>query len=186
MMTIRRSIFVILPFILLTPFKDYGQVFLSKDLAGIELSNAAKEIMIAAGTCALITLDEAGRPRARAMDPFIPENDLTVWFGTNSRSRKVDQIKLDPRVTLYYLDSDASGYVMIHGTAQLVNDQKEKEKRWKDEWEAFYTDLEEAYLLIKVSPIWVEVSSTTRGIFGNDSTWQPPVVVFDTKLFNSE
>jgi general stress protein 26 len=68
---------------------------------------------------------------------------------------------------------------MLHGIAQLVDDQKEKEKRWKDEWEDFYPNKTEDYLLIKVSPIWMEVSSTTRGIIGDTITWQPPSVLFD-------
>ena len=139
---------------------------------------AAKEIMNSEGSCALITIDDEGVPRVRAMDPFAPEEDLTVWFGTNSRSRKVEQIKKDPRVSLYYLDEDASGYVIVQGVARLVNDPKEKEKRWKSEWEAFYPDKTKDYLLIEVTPIWMEVLSPPRGISADPVTWQPPVVNF--------
>ena len=180
MKTLRKFIYLILPILLLIPFTGYSQNIEPTDSSNSKLISAAREIMIAAGTCALITLDEEGRPRVRAMDPFTPESDLTVWFGTNAKSRKVNQINKDPRVTLYYLDSDASGYVMIHGTAQLVDNQKEKEKRWKDEWEAFYPNKTEGYLLIKVTPIWMEISSTTRGIVGDTTTWQPPIVIFDS------
>jgi general stress protein 26 len=172
------NLLILLAFLL--PITGLGQQIEFDDTASIKLTSAAREIMMAAGTCALITLDEDGRPRVRAMDPFAPESDFTVWFGTNSKSRKVSQIETDPRVTLYYLDSDASGYVMIHGTAELVNDPAEKDKRWKDTWEAFYEDKTEEYLLIKVSPVWMEVSSTTRGIFGDTITWQPPMVKFDS------
>ena len=181
MKSIRKSIYLIFPILLLIPFKVISQNIEPKDTSKIKLINAAREIMTTAGTCALITLDKEGRPRVRAMDPFIPESDLTVWFGTNPKSRKVYQIKKDPRVTLYYLDSDVSGYVMIHGIAQIVDDQKEKEKRWKDEWKAFYPKKPEGYLLIKVSPKWMEVISYTHGIVGDTITWQPPIVLFDSK-----
>lgn len=144
-----------------------------------KLLSAAREIMVSAGNCALITVDENNVPRVRAMDPFLPENDFTVWFGTNAKSRKVNQIKKNSLVTLYYLDSDASGYVIIHGKAQLINDQKEKEKYWKPAWEAFYPNKTEAYLLIKVIPETMEVLSPPRGIVGDPATWQPPVVQFD-------
>jgi general stress protein 26 len=137
------------------------------------------EIMSAAGTCTLITLDQEGRPRARVMDAFLPEDDFTVWFGTNPKSRKVTQIKNDPRVTLFYLDQDASGYVMIHGQAQIVDDPIEKQERWKDEWEAFYQNREEAYLLIKVTPEWMEVISNTRNIVGDPLSWEPQKIIFD-------
>jgi general stress protein 26 len=112
------------------------------------------------------------------MDPFDPEYDLTVWFGSNPQSKKVNQIKQNPNVTIYYLDTDGSGYVTIHGIAQIVVDQKEKENRWKDEWETFYPNRPEGYLLIKVSPIWMEIISYVRGIIGDPITWQAPTVVF--------
>ena len=165
---------------LLIPYLGTGQSTEPKDAQDQKLIDAAREIMIAAGTCALITVDEEGRSRVRAMDPFPPEKDLTVWFGTNPKSRKVSQLRNDPRVTLYYLDSDASGYVMIHGTAELVDDEKEKEKRWKTEWGAFYPNQTEGYLLIKVSPEWMEVISETRGVLGDPATWEPPLVFFDS------
>ncbi|MCK5637494.1 MAG: pyridoxamine 5'-phosphate oxidase family protein, partial [Flavobacteriaceae bacterium] len=101
------------------------------------------------------------------------------WFGTNSKSRKVNQIKKDSRVTLYYLDSDSSGYVMINGLAQLVDDQKEN--KWKEEWTGFYSNNKENYLLIKVTPIWMEISSISRNIVGDTITWQPPKVLFESK-----
>ena len=146
-----------------------------------KLKDAAREIMTSAETCALITLDREGRPRVRVMDPFIPDRDFTVWLGTNSNSRKVDQIKNDPRVTLYYLADDASGYVMIHGTAYLVNDQEEKDKRWKKEWEAFYPENRETYLLIKIVPEWMEVVSYPHGITGDPVSWEPPKVIFESE-----
>ncbi len=181
MKTLQKPIFIVFLIILLIPFEGFSQNKIITDSTNDKLISAAKEIMNLAGTCALITLDEEGRSRVRAMDPFVPESDLTVWFGTNSKSRKVNQIKKDPRVTLYYLDNDGSGYVMIHGIAKLVNNKEEKEKWWKDEWEAFYPKNKKTYLLIKVSPVWMEISSTTRGIYGDSITWQPPIVLFDSK-----
>jgi general stress protein 26 len=145
------------------------------------LMEAAREIMNSANTCALITLDREGRPRVRAMDAFLPEEDFTVWMGTNSSSRKVDQIKNDPRVTLYYLEGGDSGYVMIHGKAYLVDDKEEKEKRWKPEWEAFYPADRKGYLLIKIIPDWMEVVSYSHGLIGDPDTWEPPKVMFDSK-----
>ncbi len=178
---LRKHIFIILPIFLLISYHSFSQNKIQKDSVRNKLMHAAREIMVASGTCALITQDHEGRSRARVMDPFLPENDFTVWFGTNPKSRKVNQIKNDPRVTLYYFDSKASGYVMIHGIAQLVDDQHEKEKRWKDEWKSFYPDKSNGYLLIKVSPEWMEVVSYSYGIVGNPTTWEPPVVLFNSK-----
>ena len=173
--------YLIISLFLCLNFNVVGQSNNLQDSTRINLIRAAKEIMNSATYCALITLDEEGRPRVRVMNPFKPEGDLIVWFGTNPNSRKVAQIKNDPRVTLYYLDNDASGYVMIHGMAQLVDDPMEKERRWKDEWKSFYPKKPEGYLLIKVVPEWMEILSTSRGILGDKITWQPPMVLLNPK-----
>jgi len=181
MKKINKSIYVIFTTFLLIPSVAFTQNVEQADSLNNKLVIAAREIMTSAQTCALITLDHEGRPRVRAMDPFLPESDFTVWFGTNSNTRKVDQIKKDSRVTLYYLDSAGSGYVMIHGIAQIVNNQKEKDKRWKVEWESFYPNKTEEYILIKVTPEWMEVISYAHGVVGDPMTWEPPRVIFNSK-----
>jgi general stress protein 26 len=176
MIHIRKSFLSIIVIFFLITIHSFSQEIFYKDSLGIKYIKTAKEIMVKAGNCALITIDEEGGSRARTMDPFAPEEDLTVWFGTNPKSRKVNQIKNDPRVTLYYFDQSAVGYVMIQGTAELINDKKLKIKYWKEHWTAFYPDNDENYLLIKVSPIWLEVVSYKHGIEGDPIYWIPPVI----------
>ena len=139
---------------------------------------AAREIMAATRFNALITLDQSGQPRVRTMDPFRPDENMVVWFGTNRRSRKVEEIANDPRVTLYYPAPEADGYVSIHGTARLVDDPAEKARRWKEEWTQFYPDRETNYLLIEVVPARIEVVSYRRGIVGDPDTWTPASIEF--------
>jgi general stress protein 26 len=145
------------------------------------IKSAAKEIIANSQSCALITIGEDDSPRARAMDPFPIEENFTVWFGTNPKSRKVSQIQKDPRVTLYYINKDISGYVVISGTAELVTNQTLKNKYWKREWESFYIDNRENYLLIKVNPIWMEVLSPKHDINNDTVTWNPPRINFNTE-----
>lgn len=147
-----------------------------------QILDAAREIIQASGKCALITLDEKGLPQVRTMDPFEPESDFTIWLATNPKSRKVGQLKNNPNVTLYYADKNDNGYVSIYGTAELVNDQQEKDKRWKGEWEDFYSNRTDGYLLIKVIPTRLEVINYSRGINGSPDTWQPAQVYFNEEL----
>lgn len=170
------SLYLILLFF---PVKGISQEGL-KDTIKNQLVEVAREIISIAGNCALITLDEDGSPRVRTMDPFLPESDFTIWFGTNAKSRKVGQISKDSRVTLYYFEPSASAYVTIHGTAEIVSDPKEKEIRWKKQWEAFYPNYPDGFCLIKVSPKWMEVISQKHGIFGDSITWQAPKHSFDS------
>ena len=153
-----------------------GQGKSSLDSTQINLLDVAREIMMASKTCTLITMDKEGRPAARIMDPFPPDEDFTVWFGTNPKSRKVGQIEHDPRVTLLYVSQDISGYVMVQGTARTVNAPEEKARHWKSVWEQFYPDKEENYLLIRVTPLRFEVVSYPHGITGDAVTWEPQSV----------
>jgi general stress protein 26 len=150
--------------------------FISREIPRDRMLRVAREIMIAARYCALITSDETGRPQARTMDAFPPDDDMTVWFGTNPRSRKVKQIERDSRVTLYYFDPGAQGYVTMLGGARLVNDPREKKAHWKDGWTEFYPNRERDYLLIAVTPERFEVVSPKHGITGDSVTWLPPSI----------
>lgn len=176
MKNLSNFIYVIFAIFFILPSVGFSQNNQPIDSLNLKITSAARAIMTAAKTCALITLDDEGRPRVREMDPFLPESDFTVWFGTNPKSRKVDQIKKDPRVTLYYLESDGAGYVMIHGKAQLVTNQIEKDTRWKVEWEKFYPNKTNDYTLIKVTPEWMEVVSYSHGLLGDPINWEPPTV----------
>jgi|ERR1044072_3820521 general stress protein 26 len=168
--------------IFLTP-QTHGQQKPSKDV----LISAAREIMITARYCALITTDSAGRVHARTMDAFSPEADMKVWLGTNSKSRKVKEIRHHPRVTLYYFVREDQAYVSLTGTARLINDEREKAARFKDEWKAFYPDRTGDYLLIEFTPEKLEVVSVKKGIVGDARTWHTPTVLFTrrkTKALN--
>lgn len=144
------------------------------------LISAAREIMNTTRYCALITTGRNGRAQARTMDAFAPEADMTVWLATNSRSRKVAEIRRNPKVTLYYFDRESAAYVTIYGTARLVNDKNEKAKRWKEDWKTFYPDRERDYLLIEITPEKLEVVSVNKGIVGDERRWQTPTVNFQT------
>jgi general stress protein 26 len=149
-----------------------------RPLSRVELIAAARETMSTARYCALITQDSSGRPQARTLDPFPPDENMVVWLGTNPRSRKVAAIRRNPRVTLYYFDPEAQAYVTIYGVARLVNDPKAKLKWWKEEWKDFYPDRAKDFLLIHVTPEKLEVVNVKKGIVGNPHTWKPPSVKF--------
>jgi general stress protein 26 len=139
---------------------------------------AAREIMTAQTYCALITIDEAGRPQVRTMNPFPPDEDMTVWFATNTRSLKVQQMRKDPRVTLYYADhAQATGYVALAEKAELVEDRAEILKRKRAYWDQAFPGLKNL-VLIKVEPERLDVLDYKAGTQANTETWRPPSVEF--------
>jgi general stress protein 26 len=121
------------------------------------LLSAARTIIAGARYAALVTVDATGAPQARTVDPLAPDSAMVVWIGTNPRSRKVAEIRREPRVALHWLDPNVGGYVTLRGTARLVDDPEEKARRWRPGWEAFYPDRRRDLLLIQVHPSRLEV-----------------------------
>lgn len=155
-----------------------GTVSAQESSGADKLLEAAREIMQESRYAALVTMAETGSPRARTMDPFPPDSQFVIWMGTNRASRKVRDIQRDSRVLLYYQDPAGAGYVAIEGTAQLVDDTGETDRRWKDEWARFYPDRAATYLLIMVRPVRLEVVNYRRGVAGDSATWRVPAVEF--------
>jgi general stress protein 26 len=137
---------------------------------------AAREIIGAQTYCALVTIDETGRPQVRTMNPFPPEEDMTVWFATNTRSRKVREMRRDPRVALYYSDhKNAIGYVQITGRAVLVDDMQEILKRKRAYWDQAFPGLKNL-VLIKVVPERLDVLNYKAGLQADPDTWRTPSI----------
>jgi general stress protein 26 len=84
---------------------------------------AARELMAAYPYCALVSVDPSGAPSIRTMNPFPPDERMTVWFATHDQSRKIEAISKNPKVVLYYGNHQkAEGYVALQGVASLVTD----------------------------------------------------------------
>ncbi len=142
---------------------------------------AAREVMAAQQYCALITLDETGLPQIRTMNPFPPDEGLVVWMATNPRSRKVAEIRKDPRVALYYSNhAEAIGYVAITGKAVLVDDMQEVLKRKRAYWDQAFPGLKNI-ILIKVIPERIDVVNYKQGLTGDPVTWRSPSIAVAPK-----
>ncbi len=137
----------------------------------------ARATMESVDYCMLITVSESVGANARAMQPFQPEEDLTIWFAASPRSRKVREIGVDDRVTVTY-ENDAQGaYVTLLGRAQIVNDLALRKRYWRRRFVNFWPDGPEGedYLLIKFVPHRVELMSTEHEIMP-DALTQPAVL----------
>lgn len=79
----------------------------------------------------LVTQDAEGELRARPManqqaDAF----DGTLWFFTAEDSTKVREAERDRRVNLSLADASDQTYVSVSGTAEIVRDRAEIDRRW--------------------------------------------------------
>jgi general stress protein 26 len=140
----------------------------------------ATGIMQRARFCAFITVGLDGHPQSRIVDAFEPGPDMTIWIATTPVTRKVAEIRRDPRVTLSYFDTGSMSYVTLLGRAALVTDAAERSKHWKEDWAKLYKDKYRGddYLLIKVAPVRLEVSAESQGVMNDPKTWRPVIVEF--------
>ena len=137
---------------------------------------AAKEIIASTHYCALATIDSAGQPQIRTMNPFPANDQLITWFATSRTSRKVAEIKKNPKVSVYYADHVmAKGYVSITGTAEVIDDKELLIKMKRDYWSGI-PNWQEKFVLIKITPKTLEVINYKHGLNNDPETFKAPSI----------
>ena len=78
--------------------------------------------------CAIATVD-GDKPRVRIVHPTWEGDSL--WFATGPESPKANQLRDNPQVDIQYQVAPPDFiHVMVRGTAELVTDQKTKNRAW--------------------------------------------------------
>jgi general stress protein 26 len=138
---------------------------------------AALEIIHDTHYCALVTIDSTGQPQVRTMNPFPANNELITWFATSRTSRKVKELKHNPKVCIYYADHvSAKGYVSITGVAEVIDDKELLKKMKRDYWEQM-PNWQDIFVLIKIVPKTVEVINYKHNLNNNPDTFKAPTIV---------
>lgn len=130
------------------------------------------ELIKKADAAYLTTIDKNGFPSTRAMlnlknSKKFPklvdfmsrfDDDLTLFFTTNTSSVKVSQIINNAKVSVYYCDPESWHGFMCQGEIEVVSDKSVKHSLWLDEWEMYYPggrDSED-YAILKLKPGYVK------------------------------
>ena len=147
--------------------------------------SAARALMIADSNVAVVTVDSLGQPRVRTTKAFVspvdstdPAKGVTVWIMTRLATRKVDQMRRHPQVTLYFNSDDRVEYATIMGTATIHRDPDHPQAKafYENGYkEFFWPDFPNDFVMIEVKPLWLEYLGPT--IAGHSSTWRPQAVV---------
>jgi general stress protein 26 len=85
------------------------------------------------------------------------EFDGDIWFFSGADTRKIREIKADPRVHLSYADPEQFRFISMTGTAEIVRDREKKRELWLDELKRWFKDGPDSpdVVLIKVRPTLV-------------------------------
>ena len=88
-------------------------------------------------TCMLVTSTGEGM-RARPMHALADRNTGCIWFVTDRRGAKDDEIKDSPAVCLAFADTASNTYLSITGGAEVLHDVAKAEELWSNEAQAWW------------------------------------------------
>ena len=138
----------------------------------------ARQVIATARYGTLVTIDDEGQPRTRIVDPFPPDDEFVIYVATKPVTRKVEQIRGNDKVSLFYFDADGRNSVSVMGRAKLIEDLDLKQQMRRDADSAkIYPDFPDDYLLIKIIPNRVE--GLLPGYRGDRETWVQVGVNFE-------
>ena len=139
---------------------------------------AARDIISQTTYCGLVTIDSIGQPQIRTMNPFPVEDDLVIWFATSRSSRKVGELKANPKVAVYFANhNSAIGYVNISGKAEVIDDKELLVKMKREYWEGI-PNWQDIFVLIKIVPESLEVINYKHGLNNDPKTFKAPSIDF--------
>lgn len=143
---------------------------------------AARDVTARARYATFVTVDAQGLPQARVVDPAPPEGEgFAVWFATNSRTRKVEELKADGRCALAWFDRRGMATLTLRGRAELVSDGAEKARHWRKAWAPFHPGgaADPSLVLVRFRPSTLEISSPRHGLANDPGTWRPVIIAFE-------
>lgn len=97
------------------------------------------EMVNGARSCMFITKEKnsdnlSGRP----MGINKIDDDGTIWFFTKASSYKANEIDRSEKVSIAIINESSNNYLMIHGTATLVNDKAKMKELWSTFMKAWF------------------------------------------------
>jgi general stress protein 26 len=121
-------------------------------MASEGLRKVCVELIETAEAAYLTTIGEDGYPHTRAMlnlrnrtqypkqvDLFAShQDDLMIYFSTNTSSRKLDQIRSNSKVCVYYCHPSQFRGLMLAGDIEIIDDSGVRKALWNDGWERYY------------------------------------------------
>lgn len=137
---------------------------MTKDTVEKKIHDLVKGEKIAA----LATISE-GKPWVRYVMARSLDESLTLYASTSLRSRKIAQIKANPKVHLTLgvgPDNPMGPYIQFDGTAHILTDQKTKDAMWEDYLKRIFTGTTDPdYVVLKLIPEKIELWGATEEMF---------------------
>jgi general stress protein 26 len=78
-----------------------------------------------------LATSDGDQPRVRIVSPIV-EDDMSIWITTRSTSRKVKQLRENPKICLAFVEPpDGDKAATVIGEALRIPDKQKKRRVWK-------------------------------------------------------
>ena len=104
-----------------------GGVTMSRE----EIIATARRVVSEGKPFVFATVDAEGGPRMRWMGGLLLEEPLTIYMACGASSRKMDQIRGNPKGQLMFQTEGFREVVTLYGTCQIIDDPQIKQKVWE-------------------------------------------------------
>jgi general stress protein 26 len=84
------------------------------------------------------TVSAEGEPNIKALSKVATEGIRDVWFITHSSTRRVAQIRNDPRACVYFLDAARFQGLMLVGKVEIHQDAETRRRMWQPQYEHYF------------------------------------------------
>jgi general stress protein 26 len=112
----------------------------------------AWELMKKIGFAMLVTRD-GDRLRARPMSAYLERENNTIYFLTDARRHKDDEIARNPSINLSFADAGSQKYVSVSGTALVSNDRAKIKELFSTPAKAWWDSADDPNIrVLKISP----------------------------------
>jgi general stress protein 26 len=127
---------------------------MEKNLDATPALKKFKELVEEVKTCMFITNTTGDDEHTRPMATIETEDDGTLWFFTDARSIKVEEVNKQHAVHLVYAHPGKSTYLDVWGSAEIVTDRQQVIDKWSPIVKAWFPDgiADPNLALLKVQP----------------------------------
>lgn len=98
---------------------------------GLELVNRSTFAMLGSN-------GNEGYPNIKAMFKMENQGLKEIWFSTNTSSKRVAQLKENPKACVYFADFEKFEGLMLTGKIDVLQDEESRKRLWRDGCEKYY------------------------------------------------
>jgi len=110
------------------------------------------ELMNKIGFAMLVTRD-GNKLRARPMSAYLQRDENAIYFLTDARRHKDEEIARDPSVNLSFADAGSQKYVSLTGMAVVSNDRAKIEQLFTTAAKAWWNSADDPNIrVLKITP----------------------------------